>query len=60
MTKLQEEVVKDHFKTFSARLQEFINDDATGAHAEWGKMYDQVAKAFLAKNINIITETKTV
>ena len=56
MTKLQEEVVRDHFKTFKGRLQEFINDDATGAHSEWSKMYDEVAKAFLAKNINIITE----
>ena len=56
MTKLQEEVCGALFKAFVEKLIEFINDDATGAHAEWGKYYEQVRKLFQSKAIDIVTK----
>jgi len=57
MTKLQEEVCGALFKTFSEKLNEFIQDDATGAHAEWVKWFETARKLFSAKQVDILPKT---
>ena len=53
MTRLQEEVCGALYKAFSEKLVEFIIDDPTGAHAEWGKYFETTRKLFESKAINI-------